>query len=64
MDSSTTTRVALRPTEAAEAIGVSADYFREYIDGELRWVRRGRVRVVPMKEIEAWLERHAEKTLP
>jgi excisionase family DNA binding protein len=57
-------RLALRPSEAAEALGFSADYFREHVDSELRWVRRGRSRVVPVAEVEAWLERSAERALP
>ena len=52
-------RLALTPTEAAEALGVSADHFRDHIDGELRWVRRGRKRLVPVRELEAWLDRNA-----
>ena len=35
-------RVALTPAEAAEAIGCSAEFFREHVDLELRWIRRGR----------------------
>ena len=57
-------RLALRPSEASAAIGVSDDYFREHIDHELAWVRRGRSRVVAVAEIERWLERNAERVLP
>ena len=56
-------RVALTPTEAAEAIGCSAEFFREHVDLELRWIRRGRKRFVPVVELERWAEANAEATL-
>lgn len=56
-------RVALTPAEAAEAIGCSAEFFREHVDLELRWVRRGRKRFVPVVELERWAEANAEATL-
>jgi excisionase family DNA binding protein len=52
-------RLALTVTEAAEALGVSPDHFREHIDRELRWIRRGRKRLVAVRELEAWLDRNA-----
>lgn len=56
-------RVALTPAEAAEAIGCSAEFFREHVDLELRWIRRGRKRFVPVAELERWAERNAKETL-
>ena len=56
-------RVALTPAEAAEAIGCSAEFFREHVDHELRWIRRGRKRFVPLLELERWAESNAEATL-
>jgi excisionase family DNA binding protein len=56
-------RVALTPAEAAEALGCSAEFFREHIDLELRWIRRGRKRFVPVVELERWAEANAEATL-
>jgi excisionase family DNA binding protein len=55
-------RLALTVSEAAEALGVS-DFLREHIAPELRWVRRGRRNLVSMRELEAWLEREAKRTL-
>lgn len=52
-------RIALTPPEAAESLGVSHDFFREHIDPELRWIRRGRKRLVPVSELQAWAERSA-----
>jgi excisionase family DNA binding protein len=45
--------------EAAEALGVSVDYFADHIAPEVRMVRNGRTRLVPVSEIQAWLERNA-----
>jgi excisionase family DNA binding protein len=48
-------RLALSPREAAASLGVSTDYLHEHIAHELRWVRRGRRRLVAVAEIERWL---------
>jgi len=56
-------RIALTPAEAAESIGCSAEFFREHVDHELRWIRRGRKRFAPIAELERWAERNAEATL-
>jgi len=56
-------RVALTPAEAAESLGCSAEFFREHVDLELRWVRRGRKRFVPVVELERWAEQNAEGVL-
>jgi excisionase family DNA binding protein len=56
-------RIALTPPEAAESLGCSAEFFREHVDHELRWIRRGRKRFVPVVELERWAERSAERTL-
>lgn len=56
-------RLALSPDEAAAAVGVSRDFFDEHVAPELRIVRRGRRRLVPMKELERWLEESAALTL-
>lgn len=56
-------RLALTVTEAAEALGVSLDFFAEHIAPELRIVRKGRKRLVSIRELEQWLERSAARTL-
>lgn len=56
-------RLALTRREAAEALGMSVDSFERHIQGELRLVRRGSLRLVPVAELERWLERSAELTL-
>ncbi len=54
-----TGRLALKPTEAAAALGCSRDFFDEHIGPELRWIRRGRLKFVATRELENWLERSA-----
>jgi len=56
--------LALRPEAAAEALGVSRSFFFAAILPELRVVRRGRLRLVPVTELEDWLRTNAARTLP
>ena len=57
-------RLALRvPDEAADALGVSPDFFDEHVRPELRLVRRGRLVFVAVTELERWLESSAARTL-
>lgn len=55
-------RVALRwPDEVAAALGVSADFIqRNGLACELRVVRRGRVRLVAVAELERWVQAESE----
>ena len=50
-------RLAVSPEEAAAAIGVSRRHFYEHVLPELRLVRSGRRRIIPLRELERWLER-------
>lgn len=54
-------RLGLTLDEAAAAVGVSRDTFDRHIREELRIVRRGRCLIVPVAEIERWLEREAAR---
>ena len=58
-----TLRLALRVEEAAGAIGCSRDFFDTHVLPELRIVRRGRLRLVPVRELERWLDANAALTL-
>jgi hypothetical protein len=50
-------RVTLRvPAEAAGALGVSPDYFDEHIRSDLKLIRRGRVVLVSLRELERWAQ--------
>jgi excisionase family DNA binding protein len=61
--SESVSRIALTRSEAAEALGMSLDSFERHAQPELRLVRRGRLRLVPVRELERWLERNAERPL-
>jgi hypothetical protein len=56
-------RIALTPPEAAAAIGVGPDFFDVNVAPELRLVRRGRKRLVPVSELERWTAENAERVL-
>jgi excisionase family DNA binding protein len=55
-------RLAMTKQEAAEALGVSVDFFDEHIAHELCMVRRGRRRLVPVRELERWLRDSGDRT--
>jgi hypothetical protein len=56
-------RIALTPPEAAAAIGVGPDFFEANVAPELRLIRRGRKRLVPISELERWIAENAEYAL-
>jgi hypothetical protein len=57
-------RVTLRvPSEAAEALGVSPDHFDEHIRADLKLIRRGRVVLVSMRELERWASSNEARAL-
>lgn len=57
-------RIALTPAEAAAAIGVGPDFFDQKVAPELRMIRRGRKRLIPVTELERWAAENAERALP
>lgn len=56
-------RVTLSREEAAAALGMGLDSFERYVQPEIRMVRLGRLRLVPLRELERWAEDHAERTV-
>jgi hypothetical protein len=56
-------RLALSKREAAEALGVSVDFLEEHVLMDVRVVRCGRRRLIPVCELERWLDAHASRTL-
>ena len=56
-------RLALSKLEAADALGVSVDFLEGHVMHELRIVRRGRRRLIPVGELERWLEENATRAL-
>jgi hypothetical protein len=56
-------RIALTPSEAAAAVGVGPDFFDANVAPDLRLIRRGRKRLVPVTELERWAVENAEPVL-
>jgi hypothetical protein len=56
-------RLAFRVGEAAAVLGVSADFFNAHIAGELRWIRRGSVKLVSAQELQGWLDASGSRVL-
>lgn len=56
-------RLALSKAEAAQALGVSVHYFEDHVIAKLRIVRRGRRRLIPVRELERWLDTSASRVL-
>jgi excisionase family DNA binding protein len=55
--------LALSIEEACEALGVSWKTWHEMIEPEVKLVRLGRRKLVPVAELERWLADHAENVL-
>ncbi len=55
-------RLGLTVEEAAEAVGMSESSFKRHVQPELRIVRRGSLRIIPVPEIEKWLAGNATLT--
>ena len=56
-------RFALTREEAAASIGMSVDSFERYVQPELKLVRKGKLRLVPVGELERWVNDNAEAVL-
>jgi len=56
-----TTRLTLRVSEAADALSVSTDYLREHVIPNLKIVRHGRLKLIPISELEAWVDSEATR---
>jgi excisionase family DNA binding protein len=56
-------RLAFSKAEASAALGVSVDFFEQHVMPELRIVRRGRRRLIPLAELQRWLTENASMVL-
>ena len=54
-------RLALSRDEAAAALGMSLNSFERHVQPTIRLVRLGRMRLVPVGELERWLGENAER---
>ena len=52
--------LALSVEQACDALGVSWDTWRAHIEPDVRLVRLGRRKLIPVSELQAWLDRNAE----
>jgi excisionase family DNA binding protein len=52
-------RLALNIMEACDALGVGYDTFHRQIEPEVRIVRLGSRKLVPVSELQRWLDAHA-----
>jgi excisionase family DNA binding protein len=56
-------RVTLTRAEAAQALGMSVDHFERHVQPDLRVVRSGRLVLVPLRELERWVDEAAHRVL-
>lgn len=55
--------IALGKPDAAAALSISVDSFERYVQPEVRCIRRGRLRLFPVTELERWANDNAERLL-
>jgi hypothetical protein len=53
-------KLALSIEEACKALGITWDLWNVHVAHEVRIVRLGRRRLVPVAELQRWLGEHAE----
>jgi excisionase family DNA binding protein len=53
--------LALTIEEAANALSVSQDFWKEHIAAEVKMVRIGSRKMVPVSALQEWLDEHAER---
>ena len=56
-------RVVLTRAEAAAFLGMSLDSFERYVQPGVRLIRRDKLRLVPLAELERWAGENAERVL-
>ena len=56
-------RIALTREEAAAALGIGLDSFERYVQSHVRLIRWGRLRLVPVSELQRFADEAAEKVL-
>jgi len=47
-------RVGLSRQDAAASLGMSLDSFERHVQPELKLIRRGKLRLIPVVELERW----------
>lgn len=54
---------ALTKARAAAELSMSVDTFERYVMADLKLVRIGRKVLVPVRELERWIEQNAARTI-
>ena len=54
-------RLALSKPDAAAALDISVNSFERHVQPELRVVRRGKLRLFAVAELERWLRENSER---
>ena len=57
-------RRAITRREAAASLGVSLGFFEEHCQPHLKLLRLGRKCLVPISELDRWIDETAQRTLP
>ena len=52
--------VAVTREQAAAMLGMGLTSFESYVQPHIRIIRRGKLRLVPVKELEQWCDENAE----
>lgn len=52
--------LAMTRSDAAAALGMSLTSFEQYVQPHIGLVRKGRLRVVPVAELERWVAENTE----
>ena len=57
-------RVCLNVEESCASLGVSWDFWKAHIEPDIRIVRLGARKLIPVAELQRWATANAERTLP
>lgn len=57
-------RFSLTREEAAASLGMGLTSFEQYVQPEVRVIRKGKLRLIPCADLEKWADRNAARTLP
>jgi len=55
--------IALRREQAAACLGLSVDAFDEHVRFEIKTIRKGRLVLFPVEELQRWAQRNAAMVL-
>jgi hypothetical protein len=56
-------RISLTRQEAADSLGMSVTSFESYVQPHVRAIRKGKLLLFPVRELERWSEENAAMTL-